>query len=48
MNASKRALIFATSLACFAGSAAYPDYKWFFVAAGVACMLRAFVFTRRF
>ncbi|HEX2827098.1 MAG TPA: hypothetical protein VHP37_12180 [Burkholderiales bacterium] len=48
MNAPKRALLFATSVACFAGAAAYADYKWFFVAAGVACVLRAFIFTRRF
>jgi len=48
MNASKRAVIFATSLACFAGAAVYVDYKWFFVAAGTACVLRALVFTRRF
>ena len=48
MTASKKALLFGTSLACFAGAAAYTDYRWFFIAAGVACVLRALVFTRRY
>lgn len=48
MNASKRSLLFATGLACFAGAAIYTEYKWFFVAGAVACVLRAFVFTRRY
>jgi hypothetical protein len=48
MNATKTAQLVAMSLACFAGGAAYPDYKWFCAAAGVACLLRAFVFTRRY
>jgi hypothetical protein len=48
MGAGKKALLVVAGVGCFVGATVYRDYKWFFVAAGVACLLRALVFTRRF
>jgi hypothetical protein len=44
----KKALLIMLAAALYAASTLYGDYRWFFVAAALACTLRALVFTRRF